>query len=160
LLQTIERATRQPIEEMALPSVEDVNDQRIMKFKQRIGDALAREDDRGLFRQLIEQYQSEHDVPAIEIAAALALLAQGDAPFLLSAPERNRRSVADEHVADRGDRSRRREQPLSSRRKPGPMGFEDSDSSFRRDRKGKMDPDFRRDDSETKSRDTSAPSSR
>ncbi len=41
MLRAIERATRQPIEEMKLPSVEDVNDQRIAKFKQRIGDTLA-----------------------------------------------------------------------------------------------------------------------
>src|SRR6201747_3104320 len=40
MLQAIERATRQPIAEMQLPSVEAVNDQRITKFKQRIADAL------------------------------------------------------------------------------------------------------------------------
>ena len=32
---------------------------------------------------MIEQYQKEHKVPAIEVAAALALLLQGDAPFML-----------------------------------------------------------------------------
>ncbi|HEY6986636.1 MAG TPA: DEAD/DEAH box helicase, partial [Rhodanobacteraceae bacterium] len=95
LLQAIERATRQPIAEMTLPTVESVNDRRIERFKQRIGATLASDDDLGLFRQLVEQYESEHNVPAIEIAAALARLVQGDAPFLLSAPERGRR-VRDE----------------------------------------------------------------
>jgi ATP-dependent RNA helicase DeaD len=95
LLQTIERATRQPIEEMQLPGVEVVNDRRVAKFKQRIGETLAREDDLGVFRQLIEQYENEQNVPAIEIAAALAKLVQGNAPFLLrpqarrERPERN-----------------------------------------------------------------------
>ncbi len=41
MLRAIERATRQPIEEMKLPTVEAVNDQRIAKFKQRISDTLA-----------------------------------------------------------------------------------------------------------------------
>ena len=36
-----------------------------------------------IFYQLIEQYQKEHNVPAIEVAAALALLLQGDTPFTL-----------------------------------------------------------------------------
>jgi ATP-dependent RNA helicase DeaD len=111
LLQTIERATRQPIEEMPLPSVEVVNDRRVAKFKERIGETLAREDDLGVFRQLIEQYESERNVPAIEIAAALAKLVQGNAPFLLRAPERRER-------AERNIERERSPSP-SSRRRPG-----------------------------------------
>ncbi len=82
LLHTIERATRKKIEIMDLPSTEFINDRRIAKFKQRITDALATEEI-GLFYQLIEQYQQEHNVPALEIAAALAQLLQGDTPFML-----------------------------------------------------------------------------
>ncbi|NCT68274.1 MAG: DEAD/DEAH box helicase [Rhodanobacteraceae bacterium] len=85
LLQAIERATRQPIEEMRLPTVDAVNDQRIAKFKQRIGDTLAR-GELGVFRELIEQYEQEYNVPALEIAAALAQLVQGEEPFLLTPP--------------------------------------------------------------------------
>ncbi len=82
MLNAIERATRQPIEQMQLPSVEVVNDVRIGKFKQRISDTLA-VGDLGQFQQLIEQYEQEHNVPAVEIAAALARIAQGDQPLLL-----------------------------------------------------------------------------
>src|SRR6185312_15308014 len=78
-------ATRQPIQEMKLPTVEAVNDQRIAKFMQRISDSLAT-GELTLFQQLIEQYEQEHDVPAIEIAAALARIAQGDRPLLLAPP--------------------------------------------------------------------------
>jgi ATP-dependent RNA helicase DeaD len=85
MLRAIERATRQPIEEMKLPTVEAVNDVRINRFKQRISDTLA-VGELGLFQQLIEQYEQEHNVPAIEIAAALARIAQGDQPLLLTAP--------------------------------------------------------------------------
>ena len=82
LLRAIERATRQTITPMELPSAEAVNDQRINRFKQKITEALAASDI-GPFRQLIEQYEQEHNVPAIEIAAALARLVQGDRPLLL-----------------------------------------------------------------------------
>ncbi|MBT2143049.1 MULTISPECIES: DEAD/DEAH box helicase [unclassified Rhodanobacter] len=85
MLNAIERATRQPIEQMQLPSVEVVNDVRIGKFKQRISDMLA-QGDLGQFQQLIEQYEQEHNVPAVEIAAALARIAQGDQPLLLAPP--------------------------------------------------------------------------
>ncbi len=87
MLHAIERATRQPIEQMQLPSVEVVNDVRIGKFKQRISDTLA-QGELGQFQQLIEQYEQEYNVPAIEIAAALARIAQGDQPLLLAPPPR------------------------------------------------------------------------
>ena len=84
LLRAIERATRQPIEAMQLPTTEDVNDRRIARFMERITESRERE---GLeqFQNLIERYEQEHDVPAIEIAAALARLLQGDKPLLLDA---------------------------------------------------------------------------
>ena len=82
MLHSIEKATNQKIEIMELPSTELINDQRIAKFKQLITDTLATEE-LGIFNQMIEQYQKEHKVPAIEVAAALALLLQGDAPFML-----------------------------------------------------------------------------
>ncbi|WP_243049741.1 DEAD/DEAH box helicase [Dyella sp. RRB7] len=85
MLRAIERATRQPIEEMKLPTVEAVNDVRIGKFKQRISDTLA-VGELELFQQLIEQYEQEHNIPAIEIAAALARIAQGNQPLLLTPP--------------------------------------------------------------------------
>jgi ATP-dependent RNA helicase DeaD len=82
MLHSIEKATNQKIEIMELPSAELINDQRIAKFKQLITDTLATEEI-GIFYQIIEQYQKEHDVPAIEVASALALLLQGDSPFML-----------------------------------------------------------------------------
>ncbi|MGD8265363.1 MAG: DEAD/DEAH box helicase [Chromatiales bacterium] len=82
MLAAIERATRQKITRMELPSTEEINDRRVATFKQRITDTLA---DEGLdfYQQLIESYRLEHNIPAIEIAAALAKLVQGDQPLLL-----------------------------------------------------------------------------
>ncbi|GAB2584134.1 DEAD/DEAH box helicase [Dyella jejuensis] len=101
MLRAIERATRQPIEEMKLPTVEAVNDRRIARFKQSISDTLAVG---GLeqFQQLIEQYEQEHDIPAIEIAAALARIAQGDRPLLLEPPARREHSREREARPARG----------------------------------------------------------
>jgi len=84
MLHAIERATNQKIEIMELPSTELINDQRMAKFKQRITDTLASEE-LGLFYQMIEQYQQEHNVPVLEIAAALGLLLQGETPLMLQA---------------------------------------------------------------------------
>ena len=89
MLRAIERATRQPIEEMKLPSVEAVNDKRVVKFLDRITDTLnaGEGDELALYRDLVMRYQQEHDVPAVEIAAVLAKLLQGRTPLLL-APDR------------------------------------------------------------------------
>jgi ATP-dependent RNA helicase DeaD len=83
MLQAIERATRSKIELMELPSTEIINNKRIAKFKQDISDTLASEDDLKLFRGIIEQYEQEHNVPAMDIATALAKLLRGDKPLLL-----------------------------------------------------------------------------
>src|SRR3954470_2142393 len=85
LLRQIERATRQPIEQMQLPTIEAVNDTRVNKFNQRIADTLA-QGDLGMFQQMVEKFEQEQNVPAIEIAAALAKIAQGDQPLLLEPP--------------------------------------------------------------------------
>jgi ATP-dependent RNA helicase DeaD len=84
MLRIIERATRQPIERMQLPTVEDVNEQRILKFKETVANAVRSAEGR-MFQPLIEEIEREQNLPAVEIAAALAGLLQGPAPFLLTA---------------------------------------------------------------------------
>lgn len=106
MLRAIERATRQPIEEMQLPSVDAVNDTRISKFMGRVSDAL----DAGgteFYRDLLQRLEGEKNVPAIEIAAALAKLLQGDAPFLLTPPVRGAREERAPRSNDRTDRGER-----------------------------------------------------
>ena len=82
LLNALERSTKQKIERMEMPSTEVVNNQRIARFQQKITDKLA-EEDSDFFTRIVEQYEQEHDVPALEIAGALAALLQGDEPLLL-----------------------------------------------------------------------------
>ncbi|HUB57379.1 MAG TPA: DEAD/DEAH box helicase [Mycobacterium sp.] len=85
LLKAIEKATRQKLTEAALPSVEDVNAQRVAKFADSITDSLGAPGIE-LFRRLIEDYEREHDVPMADIAAALAAQSRDGEAFLM-APE-------------------------------------------------------------------------
>ena len=94
MLRAIERATRQPIEPMRLPTAQDVNQQRVTRFRDRITAALDGAET-GRFRELLEAYENEANVPMAEIAAALAQMVQGDAPLFLpndppAAPPRER----------------------------------------------------------------------
>jgi ATP-dependent RNA helicase DeaD len=82
MLRAIERATRQVIEPMNLPTVDAVNSFRIAKFKQRVIETVAESDAKEL-RGVVEQLEAESGLPLIDIAAALAALAQGTTPLLL-----------------------------------------------------------------------------
>ncbi len=84
MLKVIERATRQPIEHLQMPTVEAVNQQRIAKFKERIGAAIENGEARR-FRFLAEQFAQETGTDALDIAAALVSMAQGRSPLLLEA---------------------------------------------------------------------------
>ncbi len=86
LLRAIERATKQRIEPMALPTVADVNQRRVARFKTKVVEALEGPD-LETYRSVVEQLASEQNVPAIEIAAALAKLAHGKKPLVEAAPE-------------------------------------------------------------------------
>jgi ATP-dependent RNA helicase DeaD len=122
MLRTIERATRQPIEPMNLPSVDRVNDQRVAKFMERITETLAANDRLDTFRSLIARYESEHDVPALDIAAALARLLQGEQPLLLEpAPEvpPPRERFEREPRSGRDERGPRPERPVRPERERG-----------------------------------------
>jgi ATP-dependent RNA helicase DeaD len=104
LLKAIEKATRQTLTEAELPTVEDVNAQRVANFADSITRALGGPGTE-LFRKLVEDYEREHDVPMADIAAALALQSRDGEEFLMAhepPPERRR---GDEH-RDRREKSR------------------------------------------------------
>ncbi|CAA0116244.1 ATP-dependent RNA helicase DeaD [Halioglobus japonicus] len=94
LLGAIEKATGNAIERMALPTVEEVTDKRVGKFKQRISETLETADLQ-IFRDLIQEYENETGVPVLEVAAALGVLAQGKKPLqekAMAAPAKGERS--------------------------------------------------------------------
>jgi ATP-dependent RNA helicase DeaD len=84
MLRAIERATRQTIEPMNLPTVDAVNSLRIAKFKLRVSETIAK-GEATAFRPILEQLEAETGLPLIDIAAALASLGQGAMPLLLKA---------------------------------------------------------------------------
>jgi len=83
MLRIIERVTQQRIEEMKLPSVADVNEVRVHKFKEKVTAAVLSGAGKD-FQPLLEQIEADANIPAIEIAAALASLLQGSTPLLLA----------------------------------------------------------------------------
>ena len=110
MLTSIEKATRQEITQMQLPSVDDVNVTRLARFDDSITAALNQTDRISEFRDIVNHYIKNHDVPESDVAAALALVAQGDTPLLLS-PEEARAQRFDrferDDRSDRGDRGDR-----------------------------------------------------
>jgi ATP-dependent RNA helicase DeaD len=124
MLRIIERVTRARIEPMDLPSVEDVNQQRVARFKERIVSAVQNGEGNS-FRSVLEQVEREHNLPALEIAAALASLLQGSAPFLLAnqggSPQAGAPAAAKSERAQASSKTHRKEPPgkESSRKERG-----------------------------------------
>ncbi|MCB4208336.1 DEAD/DEAH box helicase [Arthrobacter sp. UM1] len=85
LLRSIERATKSTVEQMELPSVEHVNSRRLARFADQITTTLATED-LDVFRELVAEYDKENEATPLEVAAALAFMAQGGRPLLLEEP--------------------------------------------------------------------------
>ena len=127
-MRSIEKATRQPITEMALPSVADVNTRRVAKFADSITAQLGSSADVALYRGLVEDYAREHDVPLADIAAALAVMTQDGRSLLLEADPapvaRVKREPPTRDSADRKRPKRDEAEPRSatrSRSAPVPM---------------------------------------
>ena len=108
LLEHIEKATRQPLTEMKLPSVEDVNVTRLTRFDDQITAALADGGRIEQFRDIVAHYVRHHDVPEADVAAALAVVAQGDTPLLLD-PAAERKLRQETFSKDRPDKGGRPE---------------------------------------------------
>ncbi len=106
MLAAIERATRQKITRLELPTTETVNNKRIADFKQKISDTLAG-GEIAFMQNLVEQYRNEHDVPAVDIAAALAKMSIGDKQLLLN-PDKERPPREREPKGERPARDRNR----------------------------------------------------
>ncbi|WP_193048234.1 DEAD/DEAH box helicase [Mycolicibacterium baixiangningiae] len=109
LLNAIERVTRQKLVESQLPSVDDVNAQRVEKFRDSIGEAL-NGPGTDLFRRLIEDYERDHNVPIADIAAALAVQSRNGEAFLMTEPppEKRRERPVREDTGPRKPRDRTR----------------------------------------------------
>lgn len=130
LLSAIERHTKQPLTQMQLPTIEDVNETRLTRFDDAITAALEQQDRITAFRDIIAHYVDHHDVPADDVAAALAIVAQGADPLLLDPKADELRNRVDrdgrssdrrDRDDDRGGRSDRGDRPDRGPRRSQPM---------------------------------------
>ncbi|MFT7525723.1 MAG: ATP-dependent RNA helicase DeaD [Arenicella sp.] len=118
MLGAIERATRQVIDPMDLPSVQDINRSRMERFKDKIATTIA-DEDLNFFSQIVAELQIEREVSSEQIAAAAAFLAQGDTPLMLDEKELRDTKIHQSSANSGGDgggrdRGRKRE-PRESR---------------------------------------------
>ncbi len=111
MLHVIEKATGQRIEAMQLPSVQDINTRRLQRFKDRVRETIVGED-LAVYYRLVSELEQEQDFDALQIAAALARLVQGEAPLLLDAKAEVTHPASMDATA-RPDRERR--QPRGER---------------------------------------------
>lgn len=112
LLRAIENATRQPITSMELPTRQQVNEKRSSQFKHTITAALGNKD-LDFFHQIVQAYIEENDIDPMQMAAALAFLAQKDKPLVL---EESKKSSSNQgRSGGRDDRSSRSDKPFKER---------------------------------------------
>ncbi len=121
MLYSIERATNQKVELYVMPSADDINDRRISEFKERITTTL-QANGLELFGKIVEQYEEEHNVPAQEIAAALAKMVQGTEPLLVKDMPKPREGRDEREQREPRER-RDRNEPREYRDKPLAPGF-------------------------------------
>ncbi len=80
MIAAIERATRQTIKPMGLPSRQQITDRRVSAFKDLVTEAMEAEE-LDFFEDLIDGFQNDSDVSFRRIAATLAFLLQKDRPL-------------------------------------------------------------------------------
>ncbi len=137
MLFSIEKATRQTIAPMPIPSISQLNETRLSRFKSSVIEAMTHSSIETLI-PIVESIQQETDAAPEVIMAALAKMAQGDEPLILresdrpdlnSAPPRGERSDRGSHDHPRGrersgarssDRGGRDGERASRPRKSGP----------------------------------------
>ena len=121
LLFAIEKTTKQKIESMAIPSISELNETRLSRFKSSVVEAMEDDSIESLI-PIVESIQAETEASPEVIMAALAKIAQGDEPLILkegdrpdlnARPPRNDRGPRDDRRGrdDRRSKGRSRSKP-------------------------------------------------
>ncbi|MEL4317616.1 DEAD/DEAH box helicase [Leifsonia sp. YIM 134122] len=134
MLTSIEKATRQTLTQMQLPSVDDVNATRLARFDDAITEALGQQERLDRFRDIIAHYVEHHDVPEADVAAALAIVSQGETPLLLSAEDERA-----QQRAERFEREKERNERGAGGDRGASRGGDRWDRGDRTDRGGRGD---------------------
>ncbi len=132
MLYAIEKATRQKITQMQLPSHKEVAGRRVERFQQTITDAITSQE-LGFFEDIIADYQERHDIELTQVAAALAYLAQQDRPLQIEEQKRPDRQKEErsENKRPRAERQRTEEQPRREKRPVKESSPEDGMERYR-----------------------------
>jgi ATP-dependent RNA helicase DeaD len=126
MLRIIERSTRQPIEAMTLPTLDDVNAKRATKFKQEIADAVASHAG-DAYRGVLEDYLRETDADLLDVATALASMVRGGKSLAVS----KRREAKGESTAKSATDTRAPGDDDAPQRAPRPRKSDGPQATFR-----------------------------
>ncbi|MDP5135853.1 DEAD/DEAH box helicase [Rheinheimera baltica] len=109
LLRTIEHATKQPIEQMSLPTGRVIEQRRIESFREQLAQTIETQD-LSFFQTLINDWREKIETTENDLAAALLYLAQKDQPLNVASqfPE-----IREPHA--RGEREERPRRERSDR---------------------------------------------
>jgi len=143
MMKSIERVSRQAIEPMKFPTAKAVNELRTKAFKQKISDTLTNHD-LTMFQNLITEYHNETEADPLEIAAALAQIAQGEVPLLVSEKEPRQEKRPDRSSDNRSERRpdrQRSDRPRASRDGRKELSFDSEKPLQTRPRRLKEFPD-------------------
>ncbi len=132
MLSAIEKATRQKITQMQLPSHKEVTGRRVERFQQTITDTITSQE-LGFFEELIADYQQKSDMDLTQIAAALAYLNQQDRPLQIKEREKpaKQRDERSDNKRQKTDRSHSENRPKRERREPRDSKPEDGMVRYR-----------------------------
>ena len=104
LLFSIEKTTKQPIEAMPIPSISEINETRLSRFKQSVAEAT-QDDSIESLMPIVEMIKEENEASPETIMAALLKIAQGDEPLILK--ESDRPDINSKPPRDNRDRNSR-----------------------------------------------------
>ncbi|MDF1704451.1 MAG: DEAD/DEAH box helicase [Aeromicrobium sp.] len=105
MLSALEKVSGRTLEQMSVPSPDEVNERRASRLTESITSSLGSPQFHA-FRALVEGYAAEQGVEMVDIAAALAVLSADDPNFFLR-PEDEVRQPARSERRDRDDRGPR-----------------------------------------------------
>jgi len=120
LLFSIEKTTKQPIEAMPIPSISEINETRLSRFKQSVAEAT-QDDSIESLMPIVEMIKEENEASPEVLMAALLKIAQGDEPLILKESDRpDINSKPPRDSRDRNSRDGRERKPRVPRgnRKP------------------------------------------
>ncbi|MCL4109495.1 UNVERIFIED_CONTAM: hypothetical protein GTU68_024392 [Idotea baltica] len=105
-LRMIERVTKQQIEIVQPPTIEQINDARVVRFKKRIAETVESAD-AAMFEKMLTRFAEKSELPLAKVAAALAHMCQNGQPFFLTEQPKYERSQSRQGGRDHGSRDGR-----------------------------------------------------